>query len=102
MTAFISAWDSTKITMVFVGVWLVKEFDAVGPPDEIEGSLSELRECFGSELIAEAQQRMKLLHCSEAEIENLRHFRLLDDSDTPVLEIVAHKLEMHHASSSTI
>ena len=75
-----------------------KEFDAIGPPTEIEGSLNDLRECFDTALIEEAKQRMKHNHYSESEMKSLRHFQLRDNSDDPVLEVVAYEMEIHHAS----
>ena len=98
LIAHINAWDATKVTLIFSDVWLVKEFDAIGPPTEIEGSLNDLRECFDTALIEEAKQRMKHIHCSESEIKSLRHFQLRDDNDGPVLEIVAYEMEIRHES----
>ena len=89
LTAFISAWDNSNLTLVFENVWLVKEFDAVGPAEEIEGCLSDLRECFDSDLLAEARRHMENIHCSKSEMEKLRHYQLRDDSETPVLEVVS-------------
>ncbi len=94
LIANISAWDASKLTLVFRDVWMVKEFDAIGPANEIEGSLSDLRECFDSTLIEEAKRRMKDIHYSDAETNKLRHFALYDDADTPVLEVIAYSIEI--------
>ena len=98
LIASISAWDATKLILIFGEVWIVKEFDAIGPPTEVEGNLNELRECFDTTLIAEAKQRMKNIHCSEAETDRLRHFQLCDNSDAPVLEVIANNVEFRHES----
>ncbi len=99
LTAVISAWNATQLTLVFHGVWLVKEFDALGRPEEIEGDLNDLRECIGAELIAEAKQRMKALHCSPSEISRVKHYQLCDNSAAAVLEVIAEGLKMHHEAN---
>ena len=98
LIAKISAWDATKLTLIFRDVWVVREFDAIGPPTEVEGNLNDLRECFDTRLIKEAKQRMNDIHCSAAEVDQLRHFQLCDDSDTAVLEVIAYSMEVRHAS----
>ena len=98
LTAFISKWNGTKVTLVFRDVCLVEEFDAVGPPNQSEGNLSELRESFDTALIQETRQCMKTIHCSEAEMENVRHYQLVDDGNAPTLEVIAYSMEIRHES----
>ena len=98
LIAHISVWDATKITLIFSDVWFVKEFDALGSPTEIEGSLNDLREGFATPLIEEAKQRMNHIHCTAAEMDRLRHFQLRDDGDAPVLEVIAYSMEIRHES----
>ena len=94
LIADIRAWDATRVTLIFSDVWLIKEFDAVGPPTATAGNLNDLRECFDTALIEEAKQRMKGIHSSESEIEKLRHFQLRDDGEGPALEVIAFAIEI--------
>jgi hypothetical protein len=74
-------WDETLLKLRFREVVLLKEL--VG-----DGHLEKLVECGDSDELREARQRLADVHYPEPASAPFRHFRLLDDSEYPVLDIV--------------
>jgi hypothetical protein len=74
-------WDETPLKLHFREVVLLKEL--VG-----DGHLEMLVECGDSDELREARKRLSDVHYPEPALSPFRHFRLLDDSNYPVLDIV--------------
>ena len=81
VTISIIRWDETPFTLRFLEVVLFKEL--VG-----DGDLESLVEFDDSELLSEVRQHLIDLTYSPAETNRYRHYRLLDVSSNPVLDIV--------------
>jgi hypothetical protein len=96
LIASVSAWEVTKLTLIFGDVWVAREFDAIGSPTGVDGNLDDLRECFDTALIEEVKRRMNDIHCNEAKMDRLRHYQLCDDSGTSVLKVIASSMEVRH------
>ncbi len=80
----ITKWDETPLRLRCKDVVLWKEV--------IADALGELVECGESDLLREAKQRVVALHYPEGYEEQLRHFRLLDDTNCPVLDVICREL----------
>ena len=76
----ITLWNEEPLRLRCRDVVLIKE--------TIGGDLEELIECEQSELLREAELRLRALHYPENAANLLRHFRLLDDSNAPVLDVI--------------
>jgi hypothetical protein len=74
-------WDETLLKLHFREVVLLKEL--VG-----DGHLDRLVECNDSDELREARKRLAAVRYPEPQSAPFRHFRLLDDSSYPVLDIV--------------
>ena len=76
----ITKWDETLLRFRCKDVVLLKELIADG--------LDKLIECDESDLLQEAKLRVATLHYPEGYSEKLRHFRVLDDTNCPVLDVI--------------
>jgi len=80
----IKKWDETRLQLRCRDVVLIKEI--------LGGDLEELVECEQSALLREAALRLEALHFPDDTAKSLRHFRLLDDSKGPVLDVICQEL----------
>ncbi len=78
-------WDSTPLQLRCRDVVLLKEL--IG-----NDGLQELIECEQSELLQEVALRLEALHERGELAASLRHFRLLDDANGPVLDVICHEI----------
>ena len=74
-------WDETPLRLRCREIVLFK--DLVG-----DGDLEKLIECDEGELLREFKEHLARVGYAASQVEQFRHFRLLDNSNIPVLDVI--------------